>query len=216
MSITENASPVFGGPTALHFLRDKARLQIGEHLLINGATGSVVASSIQIAKCLGAKVTAVCSSSRFEFVKSVGADHVVDYHSEEFTLCAENYDVIMDNVGNASWARSKRVLNQNGRLVLVSTDLPGTIGRLLTPVRAGRKIIVGVAEGTSASVGELVQLANLTAILSAIAPIADISFASALSRNRTLKIAIRTFVSLNRNILANADIEQKPRRMWEI
>ena len=183
LSMAESASLVFGGLTALHFLGEKAALQSGENILINGATGSVGAAAIQIAKYLGATVTAVCSAGNAELSRLLGADHVIDYQNEDFALRPQRYDVIMDNIGNAPWKRSKQVLSSDGRLILVATDLPGTIGGLLRPFRAGRKVFVGVAQDTPIAIEQLAKLANsddISPVIDRVLPFSEIVAAYAL------------------------------------
>ena len=101
--------------TALHALRDRAKVQAGQKLLINGASGGVGTFAVQIAKHLGAEVTGVCSSRNVEMVQSIGADHVIDYTQEDFTQGEARYDVILDNISNHSASAFKRVLTPEGR-----------------------------------------------------------------------------------------------------
>lgn len=114
---------LFGGVTALTFF-DRAGLRAGEHILINGASGAVGVIALQIAKLRGAQVTGVCSGRNAELVRSLGADHVIDYTARDFTREDARYDLIMDNVGNAPYARVRRLLNPGGRFLMVIGDLP--------------------------------------------------------------------------------------------
>jgi NADPH:quinone reductase-like Zn-dependent oxidoreductase len=103
--------------TALQLLRDDGKVQPGQKILINGASGGVGTYAVQIAKAFGAEVTAVCSTKNVDLVRSIGADHVIDYTSEDFTAGAERYDLILDNVGNHSMARTRRALAPLGTLI---------------------------------------------------------------------------------------------------
>ncbi len=105
--------------TALQGLRDQGKLQPGERVLINGASGGVGTFAVQIAKALGAEVTGVCSTRNVDLVRSLGADHVVDYTLEDFAQGSRQYDLILDNVGNRSLSDLRRALAPNGRLVIV-------------------------------------------------------------------------------------------------
>ncbi len=118
VSFEEAASIPHAGQTALQGLR-AGQVQAGQKVLINGATGGVGTFAVQIAKSLGAEVTAVCSTRNIELVRSIGADHVIDYTKEDFTQSDQRYDVIFDNVGNRSGSERRRVLKPKGICVLV-------------------------------------------------------------------------------------------------
>jgi len=122
MSYPDAVALLFGGVTSLAFFGE-GKLKRGEHLLVNGASGAVGVMAIQIAKHIGAEVTAVCSGSHADLVRALGADHVIDYTQSDFTQAAETYDVIMDNHGNAPYARVKHLLRPGGRFLLVIGDL---------------------------------------------------------------------------------------------
>ena len=119
VSFEEAASVNIAGITALQALRDKGKVQPGQKVLINGASGGVGTFAVQIAKSLGAEVTGVCSTRNIDLVKSLGADHVIDYTKEDFTRSAERYDVMLDNVGNHSLSECKGVLTPAGKYVLI-------------------------------------------------------------------------------------------------
>jgi NADPH:quinone reductase-like Zn-dependent oxidoreductase len=112
----------FGGSTALSFFRI-GKLAAGEAVLINGASGAVGAMAVQVAKHLGAEVTAVCSGTHAKLVRALGADRVIDYTTEDFTRNGRRYDVVMDNHGNAPYARIKGSLKPGGRFLMVVGDL---------------------------------------------------------------------------------------------
>ena len=118
ISYEEAASVLFGGTTALDFLR-KGNIQKGQKVLIYGASGSVGTSAVQLAKYFGAEVTAVCSATNFELVKSLGAEHVIDYREEDFTDRGDLYDIIFDAVGKTTKANCKKALTPNGSFVTV-------------------------------------------------------------------------------------------------
>jgi NADPH:quinone reductase-like Zn-dependent oxidoreductase len=103
--------------TALQLLRDDGKVQPGQKVLINGASGGVGTFAVQIAKALGAEVTGVCSTKNVDLVRSIGADHVIDYTQDDFTAGTERYDLILDNVGNHSMARTRRALAPLGTLI---------------------------------------------------------------------------------------------------
>jgi NADPH:quinone reductase-like Zn-dependent oxidoreductase len=104
------------GLTALKAVRDVANVQPGQTVLINGAAGGIGVYAVQIAKAMGAEVTAVCSAGKADLVRSLGAAHVIDYTEEDFTLGERRYDFILDNVGNRSLSECRRVLSPNGTL----------------------------------------------------------------------------------------------------
>jgi hypothetical protein len=144
LTFEDAAALPFGGLTSLFFLRDKARIQPGERVLINGASGAVGSAAVQLAKHFGAGVTGVCSAANAQLVRSLGADRVIDYVTEDFTQARETYDIILDAVGNCSFARCKPVLAPGGRLLLVVASLGQLLGSLLWSSRAGRKVLGGV------------------------------------------------------------------------
>lgn len=126
LGFEEAVSLFFGGATALYFF-NRSGLKPGESVLVNGASGAVGTMAVQIAKQMGAEVTGVTSTRNIELVHSLGADHVIDYTKADFARAGRRYDVIMDNVGNAPYARSKRALKPGGRFLLVIGNLPQMI-----------------------------------------------------------------------------------------
>ncbi len=119
ISFEQAASVPIAAITALQGLRDKAKVQPGQKILINGASGGVGTFAVQIAKSFGADVTGVCSTRNLDMVRSLGADHVIDYTKEDFTKDDQRYDVILDNVANRSLSECRRVLKPNGIYVLI-------------------------------------------------------------------------------------------------
>src|SRR6184192_3987617 len=119
ITFEQAASVNIAGITALQAVRDKGKVQPGQKVLINGASGGVGTFAVQIAKSFGADVTGVCSTRNIDLVKSLGADHVIDYTKEDFTKSAERYDVMLDNVGNRTLSECKSVLTPKGKYVLI-------------------------------------------------------------------------------------------------
>jgi len=119
VTFEQAASVPIAGLTALQGLRDKGRIQPGQKVLINGAAGGVGTFAVQIAKSFGADVTGVCSTRNVEMVRSIGADHVIDYTQEDFTKGGQKYDVILDCVSNHSLSACRRVLNPKGTYIIV-------------------------------------------------------------------------------------------------
>ncbi len=142
------------GLTALQGLRDMGQIQPGQQVLINGASGGVGTFAVQIAKALGAEVTGVCSTRNVELVRSIGADHVVDYTREDFTRSDRRYDLLLDVAGSRSWSECRRVLNPQATLVMVGapkgTRLLGPLSHIaalkLAAVRGGQKAVFFVAQ----------------------------------------------------------------------
>ena len=141
LSFEQAAAVPVAAITALQGLRDKGKIQAGQKVLINGASGGVGTFAVQIAKVFGAEVTGVCSTRNLEMVRSIGADHVIDYTKEDFTKGTQRYDLLFDLVGNHSFSERRRVLQPNGICVLAgvggSGANEGQLGRrLLGTLRA--------------------------------------------------------------------------------
>ena len=119
MTFEEAAAVPIAAITALQGLRDKGQIQPGQKVLINGASGGVGTFAVQIAKSFGAVVTGVCSTRNLDRVRSIGADHVIDYTQEDFTQNGQRYDLIIDNVGNRSVSDLKRALSPKGTCVII-------------------------------------------------------------------------------------------------
>jgi NADPH:quinone reductase-like Zn-dependent oxidoreductase len=119
VTFEQAASLPIAAITALQGLRDKGQVQAGQKVLINGASGGVGTFAVQIAKSFGAEVTGVCSSGNLDLVRSLGADRVIDYTRDDFTLSGQRHDLMLDIPGNRSWSDCKRVLTDDGSYVLV-------------------------------------------------------------------------------------------------
>jgi NADPH:quinone reductase-like Zn-dependent oxidoreductase len=132
VSFEQAASVPVAALTALQGFRDKAQLQLGQKVLINGAAGGVGTFAVQIAKTFGAEVTGVCSTRNVEMVRSIGADAVIDYTREDFTTTGKQYDVIFDLVANHSFAEHRRAMTPRGIYIGAGMiGLSGSMGRLL-------------------------------------------------------------------------------------
>jgi len=130
LTFEQAASVSVAAITALQALRNSGKVQPGQKVLINGASGGVGTFAVQIAKSFGAEVTGVCSTRNVEMVRSIGADHVIDYTKEDFTKSGQRYDLMLDNVGNHSLSECRSVLNPQGKYVMIG----GQSGRWLDPL----------------------------------------------------------------------------------
>jgi NADPH:quinone reductase-like Zn-dependent oxidoreductase len=139
LSFKEAAAIPTSGLAALKGLRDVAKVRAGQKVLINGASGGVGHFAVQIAKALGAEVTGVCSTKNVAMVRSIGADHVIDYTQEDFTRSKQRYDVILDNVENRALSDVRRAVKPNGTLVLNSGTGASGIAML---VRLARPLVI--------------------------------------------------------------------------
>ena len=139
ITFEQAASVPIAAITALQGLRDKGHISPGQRVLINGASGGVGTFAVQIAKSWGAEVTGVCSTRNLDLVRSLGADHVIDYTKEDFTKGEQRYDVILDNVGTQPLSGFKRALVPNGICVMIGGGGPndgGLIGPMARPIKA--------------------------------------------------------------------------------
>ena len=146
MTYAEAASIPFGANTALYFLRDMAKLQPGQKILIIGASGGTGVYAIQLAKFYGAEVTGVCSTRNLELVRTLGADKVIDYTREDFTHNGQTYDVILDMVpGKSSFARYQSSLKPNGLYLAGAGGIESFAQMAWTALTGGKKVIAGMA-----------------------------------------------------------------------
>ena len=159
LSYDEAAALSFGGATALDFFR-RGKLQSGERVLINGASGGVGTAAVQLAKHFGAEVTAVCSGANAELVRSLGAAHAIDYTKEDFTKNGKTYDVIVDTVGTAPFSRSRNSLKEGGRLLLVLGNLSDLLQVPWISMTSDKKVIAGPASERPDDLRLLAELAQ--------------------------------------------------------
>jgi len=155
--------------TALQGLRDKGKIRSGQKVLVNGASGGVGTFAVQIAKSFGTEVTGVCSTRNVDLVRSIGADHVVDYTKEDFTKTDQRYDLIFDLIGNHSFSERRRILNPNGICVMAgvggsgwhedfATRLLGELNGYLRSRFVSQKFIAYIAEFNKADMSILAGL----------------------------------------------------------
>ena len=169
ISFVEAAVVPMGAIMALYLLREKGNVSSGSKVLINGASGSIGSAAVQIAKNqYGANVTGVCGTPRLEFVKSLGADQVIDYTEEDFTQNGESYDLIFDILGKSSFARCKNSLTQNGRYLLASFKMKQLVEMMWTSLSGNKKVICALAPGSRedlVSVKELIEAGKIRVII---------------------------------------------------
>ncbi len=153
----EQAAAVQGALTALYFLR-KANIQSGQKVLVFGASGGVGLFAVQLAKYFGAEVTGVCSTTKLEFVKSMGADSVIDYTKEDFTKRGETYDIILDTVGKSPFSGSVKSLKKEGKYVFTTYGIPRIIRVMWLNLTSGKKGMSGLLEETTEDLTFLLKL----------------------------------------------------------
>ncbi len=185
LTFDQAAAVPVAGVTALQGLRDVGRVEAGQQVLINGASGGVGTFAVQIARLLGAEVTGVCSTANIDLVRSLGADHVVDYTRDDFTAGESRYDVILDNVGNRSLADCRRALKPRGVLIpnsnkggsrWIGSFLARAIGALvLSPFVSQRLRPFAATESGEdlAALTELIEAGNVTPVVDRTFPLGE-------------------------------------------
>jgi NADPH:quinone reductase-like Zn-dependent oxidoreductase len=166
LSYEEAASIPNGALTALPFLRDKGRIRGGQTVLIYGASGSVGAAAVQIARYYGTEVTGVCSTMNLEWVRSLGADQVIDYTREDFTENGRTYDIIFDTVGKRSFSQCKGSLTDDG-IYLATVPTPGMMLQALCTAKGNGKKVKFVAAGLRPASEKIKDLVFLTELIEA-------------------------------------------------
>jgi NADPH:quinone reductase-like Zn-dependent oxidoreductase len=162
--------------TALQGLRDKGKLQSGQKVLINGASGGVGTFAVQIAKALGAEVTGVCSTRNVDIARSLGADHVIDHSQEDFTRSDRRYDLMLDIAGSRSWSECRRVLNPKATVVIVggpkTNRLIGPLDHVvklcLAGLRSSQKVLFFITKFNKADMvvlRELLESGKVTPVI---------------------------------------------------
>jgi NADPH:quinone reductase-like Zn-dependent oxidoreductase len=136
LSFEQAAAVPIAAVTALQAIRDKGRLNPGQKVLINGASGGVGTFAVQLAKSFGAEVTGVCSARNAEMVRSIGADHVIDYKTEDYTNSGQQYDLIIDMVGNHPLSVNRKVMKPDGIMVIIGGPNGNWLGPLIGPIKA--------------------------------------------------------------------------------
>lgn len=180
-SFEEAAAVPIAAFTALQALRDKGHIQPGQKVLVNGASGGVGTFAVQIAKSYGAEVTAVCSTRNLELVRSIGADHLIDYTKEDFSKNGQRYDLICDIVASNSIPEYKRILNPNGTCVIVGSKdnsirglLYFVIRRLLS--RGDKKFVFFIAKSNQkdlVTLKELIETGKVTSVIDRRYPLSE-------------------------------------------
>ena len=175
MTFEQAASVPIAAITALQALRDKGKIESGQKVLINGASGGVGTFAVQIAKSFGAEVTGVCSTRNLEMVRSIGADHVIDYKKEDYTESGKRYDLIIDMVGNHGLLANRKALEPDGILVLVGGAKGNWLAPLMGPIKAlvlspfvdqeFGMILAQLRKDDLAILGDLIQTGKVTPVI---------------------------------------------------
>lgn len=164
ISFEQAAAIPFGATTAYDFLVNKTQIKAGDTVLINGASGSVGSACVQIAKHLGAHVTAVCSAGNAQMVQQLGAERVIDYRREDVTALGATFDVVVDAVGTLPWAQAQHLIVPGGRMLLIAGKTSDMIFGALKARMKGKRMIGGVASESRDVLAAVVDLAEQGAL----------------------------------------------------
>lgn len=181
LSYEHAAALAFGGTTAIDFFR-RAKLRAGERVLINGASGAVGSAMLQVAVQAGAEVTAVTSAYNAELMSALGATRVIDYHTTDFVTEGAQYDLLVDTVGNAPYARARHALRAGGRLLLVLATLPEMLRAPWITLTTGHRVIAGPTTERIDDVRTIVRMAtegSFTPVIDCCVSFQDIAMAHA-------------------------------------
>ncbi|MFT6829193.1 MAG: NADPH:quinone reductase-like Zn-dependent oxidoreductase [Candidatus Paceibacteria bacterium] len=158
LNYKESVAVIFGGLTALYFLK-KAGIKRGQKVLVYGASGAVGTAAVQLAKHFGAEVTAVCGASSINLVKSLGATVVIDYRKEDFSKSGQSYDIVYEAVGKTSISKGKKIVKKNGVYIAGASGILKGFSQLLwTSLTSGKKIVTGVAGEAKENLIELKKI----------------------------------------------------------
>jgi NADPH:quinone reductase-like Zn-dependent oxidoreductase len=179
INFEEAAAIVFGGHTALHFLK-KANITKGQKVLIYGASGSVGTSAVQLAKYYGAEVTAICSQSNIQMLKNLGADHIIDYNTTDLSTLNKDFDVVFETVNKTKVETIAQLTRTNGVLILGAVIIKGLIQGMWIAKKRKLKLIAGVAEVNSDDlkfIGRLIENKHLEPVIDKTYPLEQIRLA---------------------------------------
>src|SRR5665647_356478 len=160
LTFEEAAAIPMAALTALQGLRDKGHIQAKQRVLINGASGGVGTFAVQIAKSFGAEVTGVCSTAKMDLVRSIGADHVIDYTQEDVTENKQQYDLILDSAAYHSMKKYKRILSSGGIYVLVGGSMARIFQLMVLSMTGVKNMVVMIAKISQADLLFIIELIN--------------------------------------------------------
>jgi NADPH:quinone reductase-like Zn-dependent oxidoreductase len=202
LSLEHAAGIAVSGITALRAMRDAAKVRPGQKVLINGASGGVGTFAVQIAKSLGAEVTGVCSTQNVDLVRSIGADHVIEYSRNDFTQGEERYDIVLDNAGRHSLKEMRRAVAPTGKLIpnsgTAGGKVLGPVGRMLRASvsamfvrKQGTPFVAGEKRADMLALKELIEAGTITPVIGKTYPLSDtaaamVHIASGHARGKTL------------------------------